>query len=81
MHLGKKGNFWGKYQFPDHDLKFEEIGVVWNRRIHKSNIGSELDHEPDLKNWMIDESEWAMNISFTMLRCPVVNPWEINERL
>jgi len=81
MRLDKTGHFQGKYIFPDRILPFEEIGAVWNRRVHEPDLGSELDSDPELKNWMKEETIWALNISFMMFNCPVVNPWEINERL
>lgn len=81
MNLDQNGNFFGRYCFPDFDLLFDDIGIVWNRRVHNPNMGPEFEYEPDLKEWMTDETIWALNISFTMLNCPVVNPWEINERL
>lgn len=81
MHMDSMGHFQGKYVFPDKVLSFEQIGAVWNRRVHEPDLGPELDGEPELKEWVKEETIWALNISFMMLSCPVVNPWEINERL
>ena len=62
-------------------LSFEEIGVVWNRRVHEPNISDELNHEPDLKDWMLQEAKWSLSVAMTMFTCPIMNPWEINERM
>lgn len=80
MHLAASGEFRGRYEFPDLVLPFDQIGVAWNRRIHEPELGYDLGNA-ELQAWMADEAEMAMNISFTMLQCPVINPWEINERL
>jgi glutathione synthase/RimK-type ligase-like ATP-grasp enzyme len=80
MYLSAHGEFRGRYEFPDLILPFEQIGVAWNRRIHAPKMDYDLG-DPELQSWMADEAEMAMNISFTMLGCPVINPWEINERL
>lgn len=81
VDLSSSGEVSGHYRFPDRDLHFEEIGVVWNRRIHEPTISDELDNEPDLKQWMLDECIWGLNNSFTLIAAPFVNPWEENERL
>lgn len=81
LRLDTTGNFEGEYLFPNKKLPFEEIGAVWNRRIHEPELGTELDYDTELKTWMTDETIWALNISFTLFQCPVVNPFEINERL
>lgn len=81
IDLDTSGNFVGCYHFPDFNLYFEDIGVVWNRRVHQPNIGNELDNNPDLKEWMLDETTWGLNNSFTLIQAPMVNPWENNERL
>lgn len=81
LDLDSRGNFRGSYRFPKRKVNFEDVGVVWNRRIHEPRLGNELDQEPELKEWMTDESLWAMNISFTLFDAPVVNPLEQNERL
>ena len=81
LTMEPNGSFGGKYHFPDRDLDFREIGVVWNRRVHEPELGEDLQGEPEIKQWMIDESFWGMSISFTLIDAPVVNPWEINERL
>ncbi|OGM92806.1 hypothetical protein A2372_01315 [Candidatus Wolfebacteria bacterium RIFOXYB1_FULL_54_12] len=80
MHLSGRGDFQGRYEFPDSVLPFSQVGVVWNRRIHEPELDYDLGN-PELQAWMADEAEMAMNISFTMFTCPVINPWEINERL
>src|SRR3989338_3871881 len=81
VHLSEDGTVTGQYRFPDRLLNFSEIGVVWNRRVHTPKPGTDLDFEPELKEWMKDESEWGMNNSFTLIDAPFINPWEVNERL
>ncbi len=81
MDMNKHGKFSGAYIFPDIVLPFEDVSVIWNRRVHKPNPGDELQYEPELRRWMEDEAFEALNVSFTMFTCPVVNPWENNEKI
>lgn len=80
LDLSKSGELMGRYYFPEKIVDFEDIGVVWNRRVHEPDAGNEFD-DLELKNWALEESKWTMNISFTLIQAPIVNPWEINERL
>ena len=80
LDLGKSGEMTGRYYFPEKIVDFEDIGVVWNRRVHEPDVGNEFN-DSELKNWALEESKWAMNISFTLIQAPIVNPWEVNERL
>lgn len=81
MKLNDDGFFNGEYIFPREKISFEDISIVWNRRVHRPNIGTELELEPELKEWSQEEAFSALNISFTLLRCPIVNPWEENEKI
>lgn len=81
MELGESGNFSGEYIFPDFRIKFEDIPVVWNRRVHQPETGANLNFEPEFKEWSQEEAFAALKISFTMLECPIVNPWEANEKI
>jgi glutathione synthase/RimK-type ligase-like ATP-grasp enzyme len=81
LRLGSNGRFDGAFQFPQRKLPFEEVGVVWNRRVHEPEASNELDREPDLRDWVLQETKWAFNTAITMFDCPIVNPWEINERM
>ncbi|MCR4280333.1 MAG: hypothetical protein NUV82_02825 [Candidatus Komeilibacteria bacterium] len=81
MSLKENGSVTGVYRFETHSLNFEDIGVVWNRRIHEPDLGNQFDSNPDIKDLILTESTWAMNLSFTMIKSTIVNPWEINEKL
>lgn len=81
LRLGSDGIPNGGFAFPDRFLRFESIGAVWNRRVHEPTVEGTLDHEPELRDWMLKESMGALHMAFSMFDCPVVNPWEINERL
>jgi glutathione synthase/RimK-type ligase-like ATP-grasp enzyme len=71
----------GGFAFPDRLLRFEQIGAVWNRRVHEPVLESPPGQEPEFLDWMLKESMGALHMAFSMFDCPVVNPWEINERL
>lgn len=81
VDLNSSGQLNSYYRFPDRLLNLSDIGVVWNRRPHKPELGSELDYEPALKEWSEEETWWGLNASFTLLKAPIINPWEVNERL
>lgn len=81
LRLNSNGRFDGVFQFPQRKLLFEEVGVVWNRRVHDPEVSNDLDREPDLRDWILQETKWAFNTAMTMFDCPIVNPWEINERM
>lgn len=80
MYLDAEGKFNGSYTFSDSVISFDQVSTVWNRRIHDPEI-DKIFSDPELIEWSKEETFWAMNISFTMFQCPVVNPWEVNERL
>ncbi len=80
LRLSSDGKFCGSYDFPERNLDFSDIGVVWNRRIHDPEPSFEFD-EPELKEWMLDESKWGFLASISLIKAPIVNPLEINERL
>ena len=81
VNLNPAGQLKAYYQFSDRNLNFDDIGVVWNRRPHKPELGSELDYEPALKEWAEEESWWGLNASLSLIKASIVNPWEANERL
>jgi len=81
LELNKDGSFSGSYIFPELTLPFNDIAAVWNRRVHKPNICNEFNVEPELKQWIEDETFGALNVSFAMFSCPIVNPWEANEKI
>jgi glutathione synthase/RimK-type ligase-like ATP-grasp enzyme len=85
LALSAQGEFRGRYVFKDGtELAFEDIGVVWNRRIHKPEISrsaQSISYDSNMVEWARNETEWAMNNSFTLIPAPMVNPWEVNERL
>lgn len=81
LKMSEKGKFNCYFKFNDGlILPFEEVSITWNRRIHNPDIERIFSQE-ELNNWLEDEVQWGMNISFTLLNCPIVNPWEVNERL
>jgi len=80
IKITSNGSFSGVWHFPDRNLYFEEIGVIWNRRVHDPEIKDEFS-DPELLNLAREESKWTLNIAFTLINAPVMNPWEINERL
>ena len=80
LELSKFGDFNGEIILPTSSINFQDISVVWNRRIHEPQIMN-LFTDPELNNWMKDETYWAMVNAFTLFNCPTVNPWEVNERL
>lgn len=81
IDIEKNGKFSGKFIFPDCTVPFEDIGVVWNRRVHEPAPHPDLSERSDLQAWTHEETTWAMRGVFTLFDCPVVNPWEVNERL
>ena len=81
VDLSSDGILNAAYMSPDWELNFDDIGVVWNRRVHDPDLGDELDYNPELKEWMQDETTWGLSNSFTLINAPIVNPWEDNERL
>ncbi len=80
LDLKTNGQFQGLYKFPDRDLSFEDVGVVWNRRVHDPQL-KELSGEPILYEWALEESRYALYSSFSQFEIPVVNPWVGNEHL
>lgn len=80
MSLSSGGAFVGAYEFPDFTLPFEEIGIVWNRRVHDPTV-LDLQDQPTLEKWALEESKYALYSSFSQFDIPVVNPWVSNERL
>ncbi len=81
MSLGSGSNTEGRFLFPDFQLPFDSIGTVWNRRVHEPLPNETLSYEPDLQSWATEESSWGLHIAISALTCPIVNPWEVNERL
>lgn len=74
------GSLNGIWHFPEQDIDFRDIGVVWNRRVHEPDIKNQFS-EPEILNLALEESKWALNIAFTLINAPIMNPWEVNERL
>ena len=58
LDLSKSGELTGRYYFPEKIVDFENIGVVWNRRVHEPDVGNEFD-DIELKSWALEESKWA----------------------
>ncbi len=81
LSLEKDGRGEGSFVFPNRRLRFSDVGVVWNRRVHQPELSEDFSDEPELQEWMLEETKWAFSIAITMFDCPVVNPWEDNERL
>ncbi|QQR61099.1 hypothetical protein IPH19_01370 [Candidatus Uhrbacteria bacterium] len=81
LRLDKDGRSEGSFLFPDRRVRMPHVGVVWNRRVHLPELPKLFPDEPELQEWMLEETKWAFSIAITMLKCPVVNPWEDNERL
>ena len=81
LRLNSSGRFAGSFRFPESELQFEDVGVVWNRRIHDPELKEVFVDEPDLQDWILQETKWTFNAAMTMFDCPIVNPWEINERM
>ncbi|PIZ99240.1 MAG: hypothetical protein COX77_02130 [Candidatus Komeilibacteria bacterium CG_4_10_14_0_2_um_filter_37_10] len=80
LELSRFGDFTGKIILSTCSINFCDISVVWNRRIHDPQVDN-VFQDPELNSWVKDETYWAMVNSFTLFDCPVVNPWEVNERL
>lgn len=80
VSMDSKGKISGRYQFPETELAFEEVGVVWNRRV-KDPIPLYHWDNPSINEWALEESRHALFNSFTLIDAPVVNPWEQNEHI
>lgn len=80
MTLSEEGLMEGRYVFGNRVVNFNDISTVWNRRVHEPQV---LENFGDsaITEWAKEEKKWAMYISFTLLQCPIVNPFESNERL
>jgi glutathione synthase/RimK-type ligase-like ATP-grasp enzyme len=81
LTLDKRGRSEGSFFFPHRRVDISDVGIVWNRRVHQPELPDVFQDEPELQEWMLEETKWAFSIAITMLNCPVVNPWEDNERL
>lgn len=81
LTLDKRGHSEGSLLFPQRRVDISDVGIVWNRRVHQPELPELFQDEPELQEWMLEETKWAFSIAITMLNCPVVNPWEDNERL
>jgi len=81
LDLDNDFGFTGVYHFPDRDVCFDEIAVVWNRRVHPPKVNEELDCDPMYKQWALEESRYGLYSSFSQIRAPIINPWIENERL
>ncbi|MBI2065547.1 MAG: hypothetical protein HYT68_00540 [Candidatus Zambryskibacteria bacterium] len=80
VHLDSRGALQGCYHFPEGDIDFREIGVVWNRRV-KEPVSQEIYDDPEVHDWALQETKYALYNSFTLINAPIVNPFENNERI
>jgi len=81
LHMTSSGILDGSFKFPEQQLPFREIGIVWNRRIHEPALDEELAYEPAFQEWAFEESKYALLNAITLIDAPIVNPIEFNEHL
>ncbi|KKU50211.1 MAG: hypothetical protein A3F53_00435 [Candidatus Zambryskibacteria bacterium RIFCSPHIGHO2_12_FULL_48_10] len=80
IYMDSRGKLQGHYHFPDGDLDFVDVGVVWNRRVKDPSL-QETFADPEIRDWALQETRYALYNSFTLIDAPIVNPFENNERI
>lgn len=79
LNMASSGEFHGTLHFPDKDLPFSDIGLVWYRRVADPAVDASLTQ--DLSEWASEESEWSLFTALTMISARFVNPFIPYDRI
>lgn len=82
LDLSQQGDLKGIYHLPEGDIIFDDIGLVWYRRIAEPELDETgLASEPWLRQWVAEEVKNALIYSLTVLNAPIINPFDTNKRV